>query len=166
MIEGVLIAAQRQHEERKVEYFGYLLTNLAFSPQMDRYLASWAIKTAEELTWAQLVLMAVIGAEDKTDVPDVEIKRRPPTRNAFSIHEQLADLGYGRRDLIYGEPDKTERLQLSKPNIRLREQKFSRGGTLLHGLMWLDRIPQLDRREVLRALVEGAEIVPRKIADD
>lgn len=157
--EGVLIAAQRQHEERKVEHLGYMLANLAFEPQIDRNLANWAIKTAEELTWAQYVILALIGAEDRASLPDIEIQNQPPNWNSFGIHEQLADLGHFRREMIYGPPDKTGRLGLSKINLRLREQQLARGGLLLHQLMWLDRISARDRAQLVVSLV-GEERQP------
>jgi hypothetical protein len=150
-IEGVLIVAQREHEERKVEYLGYLLANLAFEQQVDRSLANWAIKMAEELTWAQLVLLAMVGAED-VKLPEIEIGKGSPNWNSFGIHEQLADLGYARREMIYGKPDKTPRLGLSKVNLSLSDQKLARGGVLMHELMWLNRIPGSDRAEILKSL--------------
>jgi hypothetical protein len=157
ILEGVLLTAQRGHEAQKVEYLGYLAANLAFEPHMDPYLGNWAIKTAGELTWVQLVLLALIGDEENRDrLPDVEIKSNPPSWNSFGIHEQLADLGYGRRGLIYGGPRETPNNKFLSPDIRLREQKLGRGGLLLQHLMWLDRIPPSSRVAVVNSLTERA----------
>lgn len=60
-MEGVLLAAQRSYEERKVEFFGYLMANVCFENEVDAYLANWTIRTAQELTWAQLVMLAALG---------------------------------------------------------------------------------------------------------
>lgn len=43
IVEGVLIVSQRQFEERKVEHLGYLLANIAFTPEVGGYLANWAL---------------------------------------------------------------------------------------------------------------------------
>lgn len=157
ILEGVLLTAQREHEERKIEYLGYLVANLAFESTMDFYLGNWAIKTAGELTWVQLVLLALIGDEEnRSMLPEVEIKSNTQSWNSFGIHEQLADLGYGHRGLIYGPSLKTPNLGLVKPNTRLHEQKLGHGGLLLNHLMWLDRIPSFSRLAVLKSLTEPA----------
>ena len=36
LAEGVMLAAQREHEERKVPYLGNLIANLAFSSSVDK----------------------------------------------------------------------------------------------------------------------------------
>lgn len=159
ILEGVLLTAQRGYEERKIEYLGYLAANLAFQPNMDPYLGNWAIKAAGELTWVQLVLLALIGDEESRDrLPEIEIGRNPPSWNSLGIHEQLADLGYGRRSLIYGGPRETPNYKFLSPDSRLREQNLARGGLLLHNLMWLDRIPSFSRLAVLKSLAEHAPI--------
>jgi hypothetical protein len=71
--EGVLVAAQRQHEERKVEFYGYLLANIAFQEEVDRQLANWLIRTADSLTWAQLCLLSAIAQKDQVQLPAVAI---------------------------------------------------------------------------------------------
>lgn len=152
VVEGVLIAAQRQHEERKVEYLGYLLANIAFEEQVDRHLANWVIRTANELSWTQLIILAIIGSSDESERPEIEIGKSVPTWNSRGIHEQLAELGPGRREMIYGESDATPRLGLSLVNLRLREYKLINGGVLLYQLMWLSRIPALDRAGLVQSL--------------
>lgn len=59
IIEGVLIAAQREHEERKIPFMGRLLANIAFDASVDRAQANFLIRTAESLSYRALCLIFV-----------------------------------------------------------------------------------------------------------
>jgi hypothetical protein len=155
IIEGVLLAAQREHQERKVEYLGYLLANVSFESDIDPFLANWAIDDARELTWAQLVLLSAVGRTEGPPLPDVEIGTAATSWTSWGIHRQLANLGYAQREMIHGTRKETDRLKLAPINMRLREQVLSPAGSLLFQLMWLDRIPEAEVREVLSALEEA-----------
>ncbi len=61
--EGVLIAAQREHEFRKVAILGRILGNLAFTPQIDRDYANALIRTASELSYRQFCLLVLFNKE-------------------------------------------------------------------------------------------------------
>lgn len=71
--EGVLLNAQREHEERKVEYYGYMLANLSFVTNVDEYLANWLLQLPDQLTWTQLVLLAMVGRKYDFEIPDITI---------------------------------------------------------------------------------------------
>lgn len=74
--------------------------------------------------------------------------------NSIGIHEQLKDLGYARRELIYATQKTTPNLGLGMLNLNFSEQRLSNSGLLLYQLMWLDRISSRDHVEVIRALSE------------
>lgn len=57
--EGVLIAAQREHEDRKVAILGRILGNLAFSPKVDRAYANALIRIAQQLSYRQFCLLVL-----------------------------------------------------------------------------------------------------------
>jgi hypothetical protein len=65
IIEGVLIAAQREHEEKKVPYYGYLLANIAFTPTISRVHGNLLIRLGQSLSYNQLCLLAVFALKDK-----------------------------------------------------------------------------------------------------
>lgn len=150
--EGVLLAAQREHEEQKVRHLGYLLASIAFEPQIDRYLANWLIQTAGELSWAQHVLLAAIGGAGGRLDYHVEIGSGISGWDQWGLHQQLADLGYGKRELIGAKGRKTERLGFNVPNTVLAEQRLSNGGQLLFDMMQLNRVSQDEIAEVQMTL--------------
>jgi hypothetical protein len=59
IFEGVLISAQREHEERKLRFFGNLLANLAFDPTVDRATANLLLRLGKSLSYRQLGLLSV-----------------------------------------------------------------------------------------------------------
>jgi hypothetical protein len=150
--EGTLLIAQREHQERKVEYYGYLLANLSFQSNVDEYLANWLLRLAGELTWSQLVLLAMIGRKDDFTLPAITIAQDDVTEwTPWGLHEQLADLGYGRRHLI-GVPREVPEKKPGGPqftippriNRLLPDMQLVNTGTLIYALMQLNRIPAKD----------------------
>jgi len=60
IVEGALIAAQREHEERKVEYIGYLIANICFDESLDRSQSNALISTAERMSWRQFRILSYL----------------------------------------------------------------------------------------------------------
>ncbi len=61
VFEGVILAAQREAEEKKVRLYGNLLANLAFEPDIDRSQANFLIRLGEDLSYRQLCLLSLFG---------------------------------------------------------------------------------------------------------
>jgi hypothetical protein len=59
--EGVILAAQRDHEEKKLRLYGNLVGNLAFSSLFSRAQANVLVKMAEKLSYRQLCLLALFS---------------------------------------------------------------------------------------------------------
>jgi len=68
VFEGVLLAAQREHQEKKLRFFGNLVANIAFHPEYDRAHANQLIKVAEELSYRQLCLLSIFARNDQSDI--------------------------------------------------------------------------------------------------
>ncbi|WP_147261922.1 hypothetical protein [Blastococcus sp. TF02A-26] len=158
VVEGVLLAAQREHEKFKVIHYGYLVANVAFDSGIDLHTANWCLRTGQDLTWTQLVLLRIIGDVELTLTLAGEIGRHRPEWSAWTLHEQLSDLGFGRRGLI-GAPNKTTPITgLPYPSGDLSAHRLTNGGILLLKLMWLDRIPQSEVSAVLAGIAAESEI--------
>lgn len=61
ILEGVLLKARDQHEEKKLIYLGYFFANLAFRSDVSGSLANYFIKTANALSYRQFVLLRHIA---------------------------------------------------------------------------------------------------------
>ncbi|MDP9430647.1 MAG: hypothetical protein M3Q47_18110, partial [Actinomycetota bacterium] len=67
--EAVVAAARSSHDERRVRHLGYLLAEVASSPDLDPALVDRALILAAGLTWRQLVLLAGVGRRDRSPLP-------------------------------------------------------------------------------------------------
>lgn len=61
IVEGALIAAQREHEERKIEYIGSLIANICFDESLDSSQSNALISTAERMSWRQIRILSYIS---------------------------------------------------------------------------------------------------------
>jgi hypothetical protein len=152
IVEGALVAAQREHEELKVTHYGYLIANVAFDAGIDLHTANWCLRAAQELSWTQLVLLRIVADDLLTSMLNGNIGANEANWGAWTLHEQLADLGIARRNLINAPSKHTPDIGLPYPNMELSQQKLAPGGQLLHGLMWLDRVPQFEVDAVFAGL--------------
>ena len=59
IFEATLLAAQRDHQEKKLKYYGNLIGNISFNNTFDRSQANHLIKIAQELSWQQLCILAL-----------------------------------------------------------------------------------------------------------
>lgn len=57
LLEGTLLAAQREHEEKKTVYLARLYANILFHPEISRPSANHLIKLAEQLTYRQIAIL-------------------------------------------------------------------------------------------------------------
>lgn len=62
LLEGTLLAAQREHEEKKTVYLARLYANILFQPEISRPTANHLIKLAEQLTYRQIAILNNIAA--------------------------------------------------------------------------------------------------------
>jgi hypothetical protein len=67
ILEGILLVAQREHQERKLPFYGNLIANIAFHPEIDRAQANLLIRLAERISYRQICLLALFGSPAKQD---------------------------------------------------------------------------------------------------
>ncbi len=74
IIEGILIAAQKEHQEKKLKFYGYLLANLAFDQKFDKEQANHLLKVAEQLTYRQFCLLAIFAKKEQYNLRQVDYR--------------------------------------------------------------------------------------------
>ncbi len=72
VLESVILKAQREPEERKIQYMSYLFSNIVFNPQIDVHTAHQFVKIAEELTYRHLCIMKLSLQANEYGVLDLE----------------------------------------------------------------------------------------------
>ena len=105
ILEGTLFAAQRECEERKIPYMANLFANISFNTSIDRHMANQFIKIASDLTYRQLVILAVIWAYKNGRLKNTQIRTIPFNKlsgsHNISILSEIQDLY--RRNLIFSK---------------------------------------------------------------
>lgn len=75
LLEGVLLAAQREYEERKVNFLGNLYANICLKENISSEHASQLIKTATNLSFRQFCMLQLLRS-DVSDTLDLRLKFR------------------------------------------------------------------------------------------
>lgn len=69
ILEGTLLVAQKEYEERKIKYIANLYANIAFDENISREIADRLIKISSELTYRQLMILCAVGFIQISGVP-------------------------------------------------------------------------------------------------
>lgn len=146
LLEGILLTARDAYEEKKVPLMGTLFANIGFHPEVSPIYAGYLIKLAAELSYNQLVALAV-----GRDTQNKSRLRNRDYRNDSSAVEALGLNGAGllteiydlyQRGLINGGDGSA---WLSVPDV-VPTYNVQGAGVVLAALMDLDsQIAQEDR---------------------
>ena len=77
IVEGVLQAAQREYEERKLPYFANLLAEIALRPDVDGGAANLYIRAANSVSYRQLQLLSLFARSQIFQLPPGNYRERP-----------------------------------------------------------------------------------------
>ena len=153
--EAVALAAQREPEESKVRHIGAVIGNLGFEPSLDRVAGNWFVRLAEDLSYTQMQLLALVGRNAEIALPQEREERVGGISwKATSISRQFAELGFAGKELILPKPREGEGLptNISVP----ADQQFTPFGQNLFVLMDLVSVPIEELRDVAAALWEAS----------
>lgn len=91
--ESVLLKAQREPEEKKIPYMGYLLSSIAFDPQISEQMAHQLVKTAEQLTYRQLCILKLSVAKENYELRDMDYREHGDlSRDLYQVLYECAEL--------------------------------------------------------------------------
>jgi hypothetical protein len=134
--EAVVGAARRSTEERRVRHLGYLLAEVAVSPDVDAALAGRALRLAATLSWRQLALLAGVGRRDRVPLPMAPLEDDPRAWSAWGAREDMAEL---QRIGLLDPPIAAPRPGgAALPRLRPADLRLTRRGVLVHRLLVLD----------------------------
>jgi len=92
--ESILLKAQRESEEKKLQYMSNLLASIAFQPWVTVAVAQQLAKAAESLTYRQICILAAIPKMNKVAL------RQSNYRDQTQFQSPLLDLLYEIYDLV------------------------------------------------------------------
>jgi hypothetical protein len=136
IVEGVLIASQREHEEKKLTYLGNLLANIAFDPTINRTYANLLVRHAEQLSYTQLCLLRLFVVKDRFNL---RLSSYKDFEEAFSgaliaLLQEVYDL-YSRNFI-----SRAGSAMLGVRDVSPRATSIQGAGATMHNLMELRRI--------------------------
>ena len=165
ILESVVLKAQSEPEEKKIQYMGYLYSNIAFNSQIDVHTAHKFVNIAEGLTYRQLCIIKFASKSEIFDVhnfepTDLTMTFRSVLQDCLDLYdigcidrsnpliERIFELYSGTGPKILatgGKPAKYPDIVNMKNN---RVQDFSK---YIFELMKLDMIPDKDINEIVEA---------------
>ena len=72
IIEGMLLLAQKENEERKLPYIANFVANINFDEMVSRSMANYFLKLMSQITYRQIVILSIIGNAN-ADGSDIEL---------------------------------------------------------------------------------------------
>ena len=147
VVESVLLKVQREPEEKKVRYIGYLWAGFPFA-KISVPMAHQLVKDAEQLTYRQLCILKLCAVKDNYELSDKnyrEFELESFSEDLYEVLNECADLH--NREYIHSGLD-TSTMEMNVLS-RLRsivpsDMAFHRKGDYLYNLMKLSQIPDED----------------------
>lgn len=147
--EGILMVVQREHEERKLPFYGNLLANLAFQSGYDRAQSNLLVQLAQRLSYRQLCLLALVMYKAQFPMqPSYRKKPREATPLQVAALQQILIMYY--EGLV---SDGSGGVWLSLGDAVPSEAQLQWSGAALVTLMELWSLPTSDVQEVAALFV-------------
>ena len=144
--ESVLLKAQREPEEKKIQYMGYLYASIPFDPEISAHVAHQLSKAAEQLTYRQLCILRLCAEKGNFGLPDILNLARDmsnPTEELSEVLHEYWDL-YLRSFIDFGQGFDISMTEFG-PKGMIPEMADLQGmGEDLYNLMRLSLIPDKD----------------------
>ena len=146
--ESVLMKAQREPEEKKIRYMGYLIASSYFNPPISEHMQHDLAKAAEQLTYRQLCILKLCAVKDNYELRDKnyrECELESLSNDLYEVLRECADLH--NREYIHSGLD-TATMEMNVLS-RLRsivpsDMAFHTIGDYLYNRMKLSQIPDED----------------------
>ena len=147
VVENIVLKCQREPQEKKIRFMGYLIANLSFDSTTSADLAHQIINVADELTYRQLCLLRIaVGAKtlNLCNTNYRELKKFP--RELYQILHECLDL-YNRALINFGGE-----VVFGLPDIQPGSMDTQGLGGDIHNLMNLNLIPIEDMMPIIHVL--------------
>jgi hypothetical protein len=91
--ESILLKVQREPEEKKIPYMGYLLSSIAFDPEISVQMAHQLSKIAEQLTYRQSCILKLCDVKDKYNLRDKDYRDQDvDKKDLYQVLYECAEL--------------------------------------------------------------------------
>lgn len=153
-VEGVLLTAKDAYEEQKVPYLGNLLAAVALDDGIDAGTANHALRSAEALSWNELLVLGVFADPGTYPMPKNELP--PHTDWGSWTHLMSVKQLLDPPSSMLTPAEKTHSHGIPGFDLNLDAITLTNSGFLLTSLMSLTTIPDSDRRPVYNSINAAA----------
>lgn len=149
ILDGVLLRAKGDHEERKARFYGKFFSNIAFDSGCSRSEANYFLHLLDRLTYSQLVIVSLfVGPYRFLQLPDDSYENKnmnPELSQTLLATFELSQMGLVK--LWVTAKDGEAEALLDMGDIRPKDMGLSLSGKRLFELASLELIPEseLDR---------------------
>lgn len=135
ILDGILLASQREHEELKLKYLGNLYGNIAFFSEIDKYQANFLLRLSQNLSFRQFCLLAIFYHKQNFQFSNKNVKEfyKDLDENQISLYYEIEDLM--TKNLMHSTTFLGQRF------VILSSMGLSKTGKAIFSLMNLDQIP-------------------------
>lgn len=141
IFEGVILGSQREYEERKVKFLGYLYANICFNPTIGREFANQLIKTTNSLSYRQLCILRYFQERSDNSTIDLE-----------EIRVEVEDIIIDIRDLhqkgLLSMTNYINDINNNSDPFPLNEIKITEYGLKYCSLLSMDEITEYEIQEI------------------
>lgn len=139
ILEGVLLAAQREHEEKKLKYYGNLVANLAFNSQVSRAQANLLLKLGQNITYQQMCLITIFANKELLGLRQGDYRGVGSfTQEQITALHEIYDL---HKNALISLPNDT---LLGLTDVNPAKMQIIGNGVILYNLMELFKIDKMD----------------------
>lgn len=154
IVEGVLLAARDEHEEKKLPYLGKQLANIASATGLDVDTAHRLIQDAEALSWLELRMLAMVAQPEAFPLPGSGTGGHAatwPEETVVNTFRSLEEKGY----LFSNRQPSAGAGKYDIPSFDLTPagKRLTRRGHLLAMTMGLAAIPDDEIRDIQETVV-------------
>ena len=153
VLEAVIRSAQRDPQEKKLKFYGNLLGNIPYEYALDRSMANLFVRTAEELSYRQLCLLALFGTMVRNGFSlrsDDYHREDTFTGTLLGVLQETFELYH--RGLLTSDPQSMTDVVLQPIDIRPARTHVEVHGWWLCSLMELEEVERLDVAEIVDLL--------------
>jgi len=140
VLEGILLAAQREHEEKKLPFLSNLLANIYYDPNIDIPQINFLIKISSTMSFRQMCILSMFSDPYKSKINGrycAEAAFPKSNENLDSIFQEIIDLG--SKGLLYSDDEPVTKASLAN---NPRYIKVIGAGISLYKLMELEYIDE------------------------
>ncbi|MDE0636083.1 MAG: hypothetical protein OXI43_09590 [Candidatus Poribacteria bacterium] len=143
--EAIMLKCQREPQEKKIEYMGYLLAGIAFDANISADMGHQLIKAAEELTYRQLCILKLAVVKHQYGLRNQDYQNHVGfTKGLYQVLQECHDL-YLKNYLVYEIPLMFNgKITIGYMNIQPNKMTIYGIGEDLFHLMKLTSIPDED----------------------